>query len=553
MPSTTISYDALKKSIGKEISVKEIEAALFDMGMELEGLEGDALSIEVTAERFDLLSVVGLARALKAYMGLTHESPKYETHHDGYIVHIKKSVSQVRPYTVCAIIKNLHFDDEKIIEMINVQEKLHATLGRDRKRGAIGIYPLESITLPITYLADKPQNIVFAPLGYQREMNALQILSTHETGRSYGHLLEGKDVFPYFKDAKDNVLSLPPIINSERTGRVTEKTTEVFIECSGFDKQHLHELLTHLVTMFADMGGEIYSMTLDYEGGKKEETPVLEPLKKTFSFGSIKKYLGISLDETETKRLLHKMMYDVIATGDVWTVTAPPFRHDLWHEVDIIDDIARAIGFNNLPLTTPSVSTVGDTLPISDLREDLAESLVGLGFLETYTFALTGDQEQITNMNLDTNTSRITIKNGNELQTMLRTSLLPQLLQSLVHNRNRSLPQKIFEGAYIVLPDESKDVKSRNEMHLSAMITHKQLTFTHIRQVLDATLQTIGKKAMVKTANHPSFIEGRCGHVIVDEKIIGVIGEIHPQVLTNFGLGNPVVAFEINIEPLLSK
>lgn len=553
MVMTTISYRELQKSLGEQISIAEIEQILFDMGMELDGHDGDELSVEITPERLDLLSAQGLARAIKSFTGIAGQIPQYLAHQNGgYIVNVDPVVSQVRPYTVCAVVKNLSFDDERLKQIINLQEKLHQTLARGRKRGAIGIYPMETISWPIKYTAAAPESFSFIPLGETKALNGKEILTYHETGKEYAYLLEGQNVYPYFIDGANEILSMPPIINSEKTGRVTENTTDIFIECSGFELGLLNQLLMHLTTMFADMGGEVYSVSVNYEQGQII-TPNFSPREQKIDITHIKDLVGIELNEEEVIRHLNQMMHEVIEKeGLTWKIRSPPFRYDLWHEVDIIDDIARAYGYNNIELRTPNVASIGSELPISKLREEISEVLVGLGFLETYTFALTSKKEQLTNMLIEENqVGVIDIANGMESQGMLRISLLPQQLQSLAHNRNRPLPQKIFEGAFVVLPDQSKDVKARNEMHLSAMITDKTVTFTQIRQALDAILKTKGIEVNIVPTNHPSFIQGRAGAVIYKNEAIGVVGEIHPQVLENFGLQAPVGAFEINLEKIL--
>ncbi len=559
MPTITISYEALKKELGKPLSIEELENGLFDMGMELDSVEGDDLAVEVTAERLDLLSLQGLARALKSFLGLSPNVPRYRTLQgdETYAVKITDKVKQVRPFTVCAIVKNIQFSEERIREVIDVQEKLHATLGRGRVRGAIGIYPLETIQLPITYTADTPQNISFVPLGETREMTGAQILSQHETGREYAHLLEGLDMYPYFVDAKGNILSMPPIINSEKTGRVENSTTDIFIECSGFDKILLNELLTNLTTMFADMGGDIYEMTLKYESGESEVTPNILSKKRSFSNKTLEKFIGLKLTLEELKPLLRKMMYEFVDAeykdNDeiILHVTAPAYREDIWHEIDIVEDIARAYGYNNLPLTFPNISTIGDTLPLSDLREELATVMVGMGFLETYTFGLTSKIDQLEHMLLDEQkVGFMPVANGNETQTMMRISLLPEQLKCLVHNRNQPLPQRIFEGSFVIIPDASKDVKCKNELHFAAAMTDKKVTFTQMRQALESLLKSKGLFPSFKPVEHPSFISGRAGVVIINNVAVGIIGEIHPQVLTNFGIVTPVVAFEINIEAI---
>ncbi|MGM5481218.1 MAG: hypothetical protein ACQESE_02285, partial [Nanobdellota archaeon] len=159
MVMTAISHKALQHAIGKDLSVEEIRSALFDLGMDLKNNEDDLLSVEITPERLDLISVHGLARAIRSLLGLTSHPPQYATSKSDYVVNVTDKVKDVRPHTVCAVIKNLKLDEQRLDEVIEVQEKLHSTLARGRKRGAIGIYPMDVIKMPITYTADKPERI----------------------------------------------------------------------------------------------------------------------------------------------------------------------------------------------------------------------------------------------------------------------------------------------------------------------------------------------------------------------------------------------------------
>lgn len=280
MVTLDTSFNELKKHLGKEISEEELDGVLFDMGMELEDVQGDEIKIGITPDRVDMLSLHGAARALNAYLGAHPGMPKFHVEHSSLKIFIDKSVEEVRPYTIAAVVEGLHFTDEKIKEMIWVQEKLHQTFARGRKKAAIGIYPLEKIVPPIDYLADAPENIRFKPLGAEGEMNGNQILEEHPTGKEYAHLLEGFEKYPFFRDSEGNILSMPPIINSELTGRVTEETKEVFIECSGSDFNSLKILLNIIVSMFQDMGGKIKSVELNY-GEKKIITPDFAPEYRT--------------------------------------------------------------------------------------------------------------------------------------------------------------------------------------------------------------------------------------------------------------------------------
>jgi len=350
-----------EKELGKKIT-REIEEQISLLGTPLESLTQSEIEIEVFPNRPDLLSMQGYVRALKAFLGKETGLKKYTVRppEKNYTVRINKNVQNVRPYTSCAIIRGLKLDDQKIIELINVQEKIHSTLGRNRKKAAIGIYPLEKITLPISYEARKPADIVFQPLESKREMNASQILKRHPKGIQYADLLKGLSHYPVFVDARKKILSMPPVINSEETGKITSSTHDVFIECSGFNQEILDKILNILITALSDMQGKVYQMDLLYEGNKKRTTPNLNPGKIKISLQNTNKLLGIELKEKDLSHLLSKMGYDCKKEKNTLEVSVPAWRTDILHEVDIIEDIAIAYGYNNFLPEIPTISTIGE-------------------------------------------------------------------------------------------------------------------------------------------------------------------------------------------------
>ena len=235
MPTVKLNKTVFEKLVGKKLPIEKLKDRISMLGTDLEDIEGNEITVEIFPNRPDMLSEQGFARAFSSFMGIKTGLRKYKVNKSKYEVNIDKSVKDIRPYTACAVVKNLKLNDEKIREIIQIQEKLHVTLLRNRKKGAIGIYPMEEIKFPIDYLALKPREIKFQPLESKKELNGLQILQQHPTGREYAYLLEGKKLYPIFRDANKEILSMPPIINSEKTGKVSEKTKEVFIEVSGFE------------------------------------------------------------------------------------------------------------------------------------------------------------------------------------------------------------------------------------------------------------------------------------------------------------------------------
>ncbi len=548
MVTLETGYKELKNTVGKDFSIKELEDALFDLGMELDEVEGDLLKIDITPDRPDMVSTQGLARVLRAFYGL--KNPEYKTKESDHSVIIDSSVNDVRPCTVCTVIKKLNLDHQKIKEIIWVQEKLHATFGRHRKKAAIGIYPLENIKLPIYFKADKPDNIRFVPLEHEKEMNARDILEKTSVGKDYAHLLEGYKKYPYFVDDKGDILSMPPIVNSHLTGRITEDTKDVFIECSGFDFRALNHILNILVYMFQDMGAEVYSMKLKY-GEKEVITPNLEKEKRSIDADFISKMTGLDLSAKEYSKLLEKMMYEIKSVGDEKIeFLVPPIRTDIWHDVDIADDVVRGYGVNNIEYEIPKVATEGGILRLSRLKDTICNLLVGLGYQETFTLALTDKKDQFERMNTSEEEH---IKLGHTAEqsvNMVRCWLLPELFKVFNHNRHVEFPQKIFEVSNAVVPDETKDVLSRDELRLSIALQDKGTGYTPIKQAVEYIMDSMGIEYSFTEKDHPSFIPGRCAALNVGGKELGFLGEIHPQVIENWELEFPVAAAEINISVL---
>jgi phenylalanyl-tRNA synthetase beta chain len=248
MANIKLSKKLFEKEIGRLDEKMQHKIAMF--GTPLESITENELELEIFPNRPDLLSYAGFKRSFLSFLGKKTGLKQYKINlpEKDFLVKVDSSVKDIRPYTACAIVKGLKLDDEKIRELIDLQEKLHITIGRKRKKLAIGIYPLDKIKTPITYKALEPDKIKFTPLEMNREMSGLQILQRHPTGRDYAHLLAGKSKFPIFIDSNNQILSMPPIINSQLTGKISTSTKDVFVECSGFNMPILKKCLNIIIT-----------------------------------------------------------------------------------------------------------------------------------------------------------------------------------------------------------------------------------------------------------------------------------------------------------------
>lgn len=551
MASVKFNKKIFEKEIGKLTSEMQNKIALF--GTTVEDINEDELEIDVSPDRPDLLSYQGFKRSFLCFIGKSKGLKEYKVYppEKDYKVTIESSLKEIRPYSVCAIVKGMKFDNEKIKEIIEIQEKLHLTVGRKRKKLAIGIYPLEKITLPINFAAYNPKEISFQPLESPREMNGLEILQRHPTGREYAHLLDGFSQFPIFKDAKQNVLSMPPIINSELTGRIDEKTKDVFIECSGSHLETLKNCLNIIVTTLCDLGGKIYQMDIDLKHEKRKlKTPDLTPQKNELSIEHVNKRLGLNLNEKEVSKFLSNMGHNYLQNK---IVESPSWRSDLLHEVDLIEDIAIAYGYDNFEPEIPKISTIGESNKINEVKKRISELLVGIEFLEVSNFHLTTQNDSLKKMGLKKQDQEdlVEVESSKTEYTLARKNLSHYLIKNLSENADNEYPQKIFEIGNVF---SIKNSKIRETTNLAIAITPGN--FTQLKQVLKYLEKMFELKLEIKNpANEnelPShLIKGRTGQIIFNKKEIGFIGEVHPKILKNWKIKMPVAILEIDFNELL--
>lgn len=547
MPTIKANRRVIDRIIGEKLSDERLKDRISMLGTDLEELGKDEIVVEIFPNRPDMLSEQGFGRALSSFIGARKGLKEYKVKPSGEKVIIDRSMKGIRPYTACAIIKNLKLDDEKIKEIIDIQEKLHITFCRNRKKAAMGIYPMDKVEFPITLKSKPPKDIVFRPLEWPEPIDATQILSKHPTGREYAHLVDGLKRFAIFEDGKGDILSFTPIINSHLTGRITEKTREAFFEVSGFDFRTCEMILNIVVSTLADMGADIYSLELVYPDHKKV-TPDLEPRKMKLDPGYVNRHLGFDLKETELKELL-EMMGHTYKQGYVYY---PAYRADVMHPIDFTEDIAIAYGYENIEEEIPKIMTIGQESRTTQLRNKIADILVGLGLLEANTLHLINSEKQTKWMNDEKPVIEI-LKSVSKEHDSVRRSILPVFLEILASNKHNEYPQKLFTMGRVFDFDSSTETNCKEDLHLSVVTTHREADYTEIRQFLDYLFSKIDIDVNLHECEHPSFIPGRVAEVRLGRQKLGYLGEVHPQVLENFELSMPVAALEIDLEPVKNK
>jgi len=540
MPVVTFDYEDFISLLGKKIKKEEMLKKIPMIGAEIEKVDGNEISVEFFPDRPDLLSIEGIARAMRSFLEIELGMKKYEVMEPKIEMKVEESVKEVRPYVSAAIIRNVKMTDELVASVMELQEKLHLSIGKERKKMAIGVHNLDAVVPPFTYKGVKPNEIKFVPLGKAQEMNLEEILLKHEKGIKYAHLLEGKKLYPIIVDKNENVLSFPPIINGELTA-VDLYTENIFIDVTGTEKMAVENALNIIATAFAERGGKLEKVKIIDE--ERRVTPNLIPEEREVDINYASKILGMDVKKYAVKSL-QKMGYDAFMDGDMVKVKIPPWRVDILHAIDLVEDMAIGYGYEKFQPKLPEEMTFGKGVSFRKLHD----ILLGLGFIEVVTLSLSNREDQFQKMNVR---EKEIVEIENPVTTKhscLRLSLLPSLLEILSKNKHNELPQAIYEIGEVV---HIQNKMAKNFVYLAGVKISAKTGFTECKSLVEAIMRNLGIDATIKEKKHDSFIEGRCASIWYDGEI-GYFGELHPMVIINFELEHPIIAFEMNVEKLLS-
>jgi len=477
---------------------------------DVESLDGDAVSIEVKdSNRPDIWAVEGIARALTGYLGLGRERTIKIAGRSNLKVVIDKRVKPIRPFISTAIVKGLQPSEEALKSWINLQEKLDQTYGRKRKRASIGLYQAHMIQSPLSYTVANPDIISFTPLGSEKKQSLREIVETHPKGAEYGDIISQFETWPILVDGADNVLSLPPVINSNDLGRITTETRNILVEVTGTNAETVHNTLKIVVSSLSERGGKIYSCleTYSYGSPRRLVSPDLSPTGSSLRLSYINKLLGTSLSLKEASRFAERAGYRVRrATGDTIQLEIPCYRTDIMHSVDIVEDIAIAMDISKLRPEWPRLWTAGNLAKETDETDTVAEIMIGLGFQEVLTYALTSPVVVSENMHSSDGNLVELLNPRMTTHTTLRSWVLPSLLEILSHNTHVDYPQKIFEIGQSVQRGENQAQPVQETRKLAAVTIHASAGFTEIRSCLDAMAENEGRSFQIKVKEHPRFL-----------------------------------------------
>ena len=570
MPKIEVNEKLFFSLLGEKYDYTKLEDRLTCGKAELDEKPDESLpenertiKIELNdTNRPDLWSTAGIARQLRLHKGgkKVHYAEFFSR--DGKtqdcenrVVKVDEGLKEIRPFMTAFVISGKPIDEPMLLDIIQTQEKLCWNFGRKRRSISMGVYRSANIKWPIHYKAVDPDKTSFVPLGSEKPMTCRQILSDHPKGKEYGWILKNAKQFPLLVDAKNEVLSMAPIINSATLGAVEVGDSNLLVEMTGTDMPSLVQATSIVACDFADAGYKILPVKIEhpYETGlgKTITTPYYFQKPTCTTIGAINKVLGSELSGGEIRDALERMGSEVETSGDKVTIYPPEYRNDFLHEVDIIEDVmmGKEIGF--FKPSKPCDFTIGRLTPVTIFSRKARSLMVGLGYQEMIFNYLGSGKDYIEKMNIDAS-KVIEISNPmTENFQFVRPSILPSLLSAEAPSGNAAYPHRIFEIGKVAYRYDEENTGTRTRQHLGFLTASSDANFNEAASQVASLLYYLDHEYDVTESDDPRFIHGRQASILIKGKTVGIFGEVHPQVLENWTIGTPCVAGEIDLEELM--
>ena len=550
MPVVNILKSRIKDSFPNDSIEKLLERLPF-LGLDIEGIDKEKIRVEYNPNRPDFSSDTGIFRSLKGLLNETVGLPLFKfSFNRSYKIIVDHHVKQIRPIILFFVAaQNKNINDFLLDQLISIQEDLHNGIARGRKKASIGIHDLDTIKFPLIYSTKSSQES-FIPLDQNGPLTFKEILSATDAGKKYGYLLNKRIRYPALNDNNNQIISFPPIINSNKT-KVTNKSRNLLIEITGINLETCKSILAILAYYLYEEGFKIYSGIIHDEKNNFSSLKILKDNEVLIDKYLIDKYLGLDLTFKEIVETLHRSRIGAsITKNNKIKCLVPSYRNDIIHPIDIVEEVAIGYGIDNLKPTMPSFQiSTGIKNADFNMYDKLRETLIGLGFLEIVNFTLI-DYTLSTTFNLDNDELLEKIKvneSKSKEHEFLRTNIISSLINNLSHNVHEEYPQKVFEiGKTFSFQNTIVEKWS-----LGALIASNTTNFTEIKSILQSIFKlNFGEQFTTKKNERDLFIRGRSADILFQDKTIGFVGELSPQFITKFNLRLPVSMFELNLSNL---
>jgi phenylalanyl-tRNA synthetase beta chain len=525
------------------------------------------IDLDLTPNRGDCFSVLGIARDLSALSGADLKEatvpPVKATIDDTHAVEI--SLPEACPSFAGRVIRNIDPTAKSPVWMV---EKL-------RRSGLRAINPVVDIT-----------NYVLLELGQPLHAYDLQCVKGPVRPR-----LAKKGEKVTLLDEKEVTLNADTLVISDDSGAiglagimgglstaVSETTIDVFLEAAFWPQEYMagraraYGLHTDASLRFergVDPEGQARALEratallLEISGGDAgplvltTDTGCL-PKRKNINLRKtrISRLLGVDIDDDTVTGILQRLGLAAVETGDGWDVTAPSYRFDIEIEVDLIEEIARVFGYDEIPEATAIAATPLETVTESTIDLELvAATLVARDYQEIISYSFIDARS---NKALSGTESELVLSNPiSSDMSVMRATLWPGLLRAVASNASRQQDRvRLFE----IGKSFHGTLESHEEVvRISACVTGSALPeqwgsksqsvdFFDIKSDVSALLRLAGDAAKIEfvSADHPALQPGQTANIVRDEQIIGVLGKMHPRHAKTFDLKRDVFLFELD-------
>ncbi len=544
---------------------------------EVLGLPDTVIEVEITPNRPDWLSVYGVAREISALTGRPLKKPDISITESAAVAADLTSV-EIKAPELC------HRYAARLIQGVKIGP---SPLWLQNRLKAAGVRPISNVVDVTNYVLMELGHPLHA-FDFNRLVEKRIVVDRAGEGEKFttldGQEREVSTQNLMIKDGGGSV-ALAGImggLNSE----VEESTTDVLLESAyfyppnirrtsktlglsteasyrferGADIEGLITALERAAKLIADLaGGEVSRGIIDAYPSPRA------PKRIELRIEKIKGVLGLKVYEDEALRVLKGLGMEIISSaGGVITVDAPAFRVDIEREIDLIEEIARVIGYDKIPATMPRVTIEPGPLPVERrLAEKAKDALAQCGLMEaiTLSFIDPADDDRIALEENSPLRRKVTLQNplGQETSVM-RTSLLPGLLKVAGLNSRRGAKEvRIFEVGKTFHPVEGEPLPEERQ-HAAALLAGKRepltwwagqdrLDFFDGKGALQKALSILGvKNPRFEPATSITYLQpGRAALFSSEGKTLGWLGEIRPDLLDRFELTAPVVAFDIDL------
>ncbi|AST92800.1 phenylalanine--tRNA ligase subunit beta [Sutcliffiella cohnii] len=327
----------------------------------------------------------------------------------------------------------------------------------------------------------------------------------------------------------------------------------------GIDPNRTHEAAERAAALMAEFaGGEVL------EGSVEVNTISYEPKVVTTTLSKINSVLGTSVTASEVKAIFENLKFEVVEDNETFTVTVPTRRGDITIEEDLVEEVARLYGYDNIPTTLPiSAATPGVLSTYQAKRRKVRSFLEGAGLLQTITYSLTS-KERAKQFAIEDGKEIVLAMPMSEERSTLRLSLVPHLLEVVQHNIARQThANSIYEIGSVFVGKEGEELPEEKE-RLSGVLTglwhshqwqgeKKAVDFYVAKGILDGMFEMLGltERVTYRRAELDRLHPGRTAEILLNDDVVGYVGQLHPETLKELDLPETYV-FELALQTILN-